>query len=105
MDYRLDLWNAIQNYEKQMSDEDALIILACNKDEGDLAIGISGDSLLMIECISNGKNLIQFQNQEQKARFDYLENILLNATLNILKNNPSHLQKFEIGIANLKPNK
>ena len=43
MDYRLDLFNAVEKFQEQMTDDEALFIICYNSTQGDLLLGLDGD--------------------------------------------------------------
>lgn len=93
MDYRLDLFNAIQNYQDNMTSNDALLVIAYNKQDNDLIMGLDGDWQIISEVASTDE-MISIENVEQAQKFRYLQESILNIAANILNNNEEDRLKF-----------
>jgi hypothetical protein len=93
IDYRLDLFNAIRNYQDQMDDNDFIFALINDKIDGDLIIALSGDTDLFSSSLSiNG--LLQDAPIDKIEAHEDAKKVVLNAALNILNNSPMHLHNF-----------
>lgn len=88
MDYRLDLYNAVENYENEMNEDDGLFIVCHNAKDGDMLVGISGNLDVLINAVSNPNGYVKIETKEQLERHDGAQGMILNMALNILENKP-----------------
>jgi hypothetical protein len=99
MDYRLDLFNAIDNYLKHMTKQDAIFIVAHNAKDGDLMLGIDGDIDFLSGVLSG--NSVKIESKEEAARFEQTKSMVLNIAINILNSDNTLKDKFQIALNNL----
>lgn len=93
MDYRLDLFNAVTNYQDNMTANDALLVIAYNKELGDLIMGLDGDWEIISRIVS-GDGLIPLNQSDSVKKFKYLQECILNIAANILNENDEYRAKF-----------
>ena len=84
MDYRLDLHNAVDKFEEQMTKDDALFILCHNSKQGDLLLGLNGD--------------VNIQNKNQEVKYKKTQAMVLNMAINILRVDKDLRKKFDIAV-------
>ena len=85
MDYRLDLYNAITNYQNNMDKHDSLFVICHNCKDGDLVIGLDGDVDFISSILSNYNGYVNIKTKEDKLRHEYVKSMVLNMAINILK--------------------
>jgi hypothetical protein len=98
MDYRLDLFNSVSNYRANMTEEDALFIVAYNSQEGDLIMGIEGNVNLLSMVLSDMNGVEMEKNKDKIENFKETQRSVLNIALNILRENEDYRNKFKIAI-------
>jgi hypothetical protein len=103
MDYRLDLHNAVDKFEEQMTEDDALFIICHNTKQGDLLLGLSGDVNIISSVLANdnGYGYVNFENKNQKIKYEKTQKMVLNMAINILRTDKDLLKKFSIAIKSL----
>jgi len=84
MDYRLDLHNAVDKFEEQMTKDDALFIICHNSKQGDLLLGLNGD--------------VNIQNKNQEVKYKKTQAMVLNMAINILRVDKDLRKKFDIAV-------
>ncbi len=98
MDYRLDLYNAVQKFQEEMTEDDALFIICHNSKQGDLLLGLDGDVDLISSVLSNDNGYVNIETKEQKIKHDGAKRMVLNMAINILRTDKDLRKKFVIGI-------
>lgn len=101
MDYRLDLFNAVEKFQENMSVEDALFIICHNSEDGDLLIGIEGDVNLISSVMANDNGYVNLKTKEDKIRHEQSKRMVLNIAINILRTDKELKSKFEIAMKEL----
>lgn len=94
MDYRLDLFNAVQNFQEEITNDDALFFISHNSKQGDLIIAVNGDVNLISSVLANDNGYVNFINKEQEERHEYAKKMILNIAINVLRTNPILRKKF-----------
>lgn len=105
MDYRLDLFNAVKNFQEQMTKDDAIFIICHNSKQGDLFMCLDGELDLISSILANDNGYVNIENKEQKARHEQIKRMTLNIAINILRSDKSLYKKFDIAMQSLKYNK
>ncbi len=98
MDYRLDLFNAIDAYQKQMTEDDALFFIAYNTKDGDLMMGLEGNVDLISNVMANDNELVMIDSKEHRINFERSKSMVLNIAINILRTDASLKSKFELAL-------
>jgi len=93
MDYRLDLFNALKNYQDNMQEHDAVLVICHNHKEGDAFIGISGDQNIISALITNPNGYLKIE--ENKEKHDKTKRAILNIAVNILNTDETYRNKFK----------
>ena len=101
MDYRLDLFNAVEKFQEQMTDDEALFIICYNSTQGDLLLGLDGDLNLISAVLANDEGFVNLENKEQKISHEQTKGMVLNMAINILRTNIELRNKFAIAIQSL----
>ena len=101
MDYRLDLFNAVEKYQEQMTEDDALFIICHNSKQGDLFIGLDGEVNIISSVLTNDNGYVIIENKEQKIRHQQAKRMVLNIAINILRTDEDLRKKFVIGMQSL----
>jgi len=103
MDERLDLFNAIKLYDKNRTENDALLVLAYNKKEGDLMLAMSGDVDILSAVMENDNEWLELVKCEEKKVTHYdMQLAFLNITINILRTNDDLYKKFKKELKSLQ---
>jgi hypothetical protein len=89
MDYKLDLFNAVQEYGKHVTDDDALLLICYNFEHGDLILSCDGRTSELYKLFSKGVT---------KEDITDVKQCILENALNILANDKELLQKFKTKI-------
>ena len=87
MDYRLDLYNALKNYEANRTDDDNHLVLLYNKKDTDIGFSIMGDPLVFCGIASNETNFIDLSNPSICDTHRSIQIAILNMALSIINNN------------------
>jgi len=95
MDYRLDLYNAVENFQQQMTDGDALFII-CNTKQGDLLVGLDVGINIISSVRANDNGYVNIENKEPKIVNERAKRIVLNMAINILRTDVNLLKKFDV---------
>jgi len=98
MDYRLDLYNAVENFQQQMTDGDALFII-CNTKQGDLLVGLDVGINIISSVRANDNGYVNIENKEPKIVNERAKRIVLNMAINILRTDVNLLKKFDVARA------
>jgi hypothetical protein len=101
MDYRLDLFNAVERFQEQMTEDDALFIICHNSKQGDLLLGLDGEVNLISSVLANDNFYVNIENKEQKLRHEQAKRMVLNMAINILRTDEDLRKKFVIGMQSL----
>ena len=101
MDYRLDLHNAVEKFQEQMTDDDALFIVCHNSKQGDLLIGLDGDVNIISAVLANDNSYVNIENKEQKIRHEAAKRMVLNMAINVIRTDADLLKKFDVARASL----
>jgi hypothetical protein len=101
MDYRLDLFNAVEKFQEQMTEDDALFIICHNSKQGDLLLGLNGKVDLISSVLANDNGYVNIENKEQKVRHEQAKRMVLNMAINILRTDEDLRKKFIIGMQSL----
>ena len=101
MDYRLDLHNAVDKFEEQMTEDDALFIICHNTKQGDLLLGLNGDVNIISSVLANDNGYVNIENKNQKIKYEKTQKMVLNMAINILRTDKDLLKKFSIAIKSL----
>ena len=101
MDYRLDLFNAVEKFQEQMTEDDALFIICHNSKQGDLLLGLDGNVDLISSVLSNDNEYVNIENKEQKIRHEQAKRMVLNMAINILRTDSDLRNKFSIAMSQL----
>lgn len=94
MDHRLDLFNAVEKFQENMSVEDALFIICHNSEDGDLLMAIEGDVNLISSVMANDNGYVNFKTNEDKIRHEQSKRMVLNIAINILRTDEDLRIKF-----------
>jgi hypothetical protein len=86
MDYRLDLFNAVQEYGKNANENDALLLICYNFEHGDLILSCDGRTSELYKLFSKGVT---------KEDITDVKQCILENALNILANDKELLEKFK----------
>jgi hypothetical protein len=95
IDYRLDLYNAIQKYCEQMTKEDAVFFIVHNTKDNDLFASLNGDWQILSAVLSDNKGYVNLLNEEDRQRHNTMQEAVLNMAVNILANHDEYKQKFK----------
>lgn len=101
MDYRLDLHNAVDKFQEQMTEDDALFIICNNTKQGDLLIGLDGDVNIISAVLANDNGYVNIETQEQKNKHESAKRMVLNIAINILRTDTGLRKKFKVAVDNL----
>lgn len=101
MDYRLDLYNAIEKFQEQMTTEDALFVICHNSKQGDLILGLDGDVKLIAGVLANDNGYVNIENKAQKIRHEQTKRMVLNIAINILRTDEDLRKRFIIAMQSL----
>lgn len=101
MDYRLDLFNAVEKYQEQMTKEDALFIICHNCKDGDLLIGLEGDVNIISSILANDNGYVNLDTEDHKDRHQKTKRMTLNMAINILRTDEDLRKKFKIALNSL----
>ena len=69
MDYRLDLFNAVEKFQEEMTEDDALFIICHNSKQGDLILGLYGDVDLVSSVLANDNGYVNFENTKHEKGY------------------------------------
>lgn len=94
MDYRLDLFNAIEKFQDEMTKDDALFIICHNSKQGDLVIGLDGDVDIISAVLANDNGYVNLKTKEHKTRHEQAKRMVLNIAMNILRTDEDLRNKF-----------
>jgi hypothetical protein len=97
MDYRLDLFNAVNNYVKKMTQDEAVFVIAFNSRDKDLMMALDGNTDLISHIMSN----IEIKSEEERAHLETSKAMILNIAINILNTDRSLMNKFKIVIESI----
>lgn len=93
IDYRLDLFNAVENYNNNIDIEnDALFIICHNKETGDAMTSFLGDEIILSQMLTV-KGYCNIEKSDKK-KFDSMQNMILNIAYNILLENKDKAKIF-----------
>ena len=92
MDYKLDLFNAVQEYGKHVTDDDALLLICNNFERGDLILSCAGRTSELYKLFSKGVT---------KEDITDVKQCILENALNILANDKELLEKFKTKLCTL----
>ncbi len=95
MDYRLDLFNAVEKYCESMSEEDAIFVIAHNTKNNDLFASLNGNWEIISSVLSDNKGYINLIDESDRKRHEEMQNAVLNMAINILHNNEDYKHKFK----------
>ena len=98
MDYRLDLYNAVDKFEEQMTDDDALFIICHNSKQGDLLLGLSGDVNIISSVLADDYDCVNIENKNQEVKYKKTQAMVLNMAINILRVDEDLRKKFNLAI-------
>jgi hypothetical protein len=98
MDYRLDLHNAVDKFEEQMTEDDALFIICHNSKQGDLLLGLNGDVNIISSVLANDYGYVNIENKNQKVKYKKTQAMVLNMAINILRVDKDLRKKFNIAV-------
>jgi hypothetical protein len=101
MDYRLDLHNAVDKFQEQMTDDDALFIICHNSKQGDLLLGLEGDVNLISAVLANDNGYVNLETKEQKIRHEQAKRMVLNIAINILRTDAELRKSFTVALDSL----
>lgn len=101
MDYRLDLANAVEKYQEQMTNDDALFIICHNSKQGDLLLGLDGDVNLISCVLANDNGYVNIETKEQKLKHEQAKRMALNIAINILRTDEDLRKKFTLALNSL----
>lgn len=101
MDYRLDLFNAVDKYQEQMTEDDALFIICHNSIDGDFLLGLDGDVNLISSVLANDNGYVNIDTEQKKLSHEQAKKMVLNMAINILRTNEGLKKKFTIAIKSL----
>jgi hypothetical protein len=101
MDYRLDLFNAVEKFQEQMTKDDALFIICHNSKQGDLLMGLDGEVNLISSVLANDNGYVNIETKEQKVRHEQAKRMVLNIAINILRTDEDLRKKFIIAIQSI----
>lgn len=99
MDYRLDLYNAVRNYQMNKNDKEAIFIIVYNTEDGDLFTGIDGDAGVLCSILGDTDKDSIMGNMEV---FKDTQKMILNIAFNILCGNSSLRESFKQGIIDVE---
>lgn len=88
MDYRLDLYNAINNYGENANKDDVALIIVHNKKDGDLVTSFIGDWEILSAALTTEGYINNAEATEQ------IKNSILNIAFNIAMKDQTVKQKF-----------
>jgi hypothetical protein len=95
MDYRLDLYSAIEKYCEQMSKDDAIFFIAHNTKDNDLFASLNGDWQIISAVLSDNKGYVNLVDEADRERHKDMQEAVLNMAVNILANHDDYKQKFK----------
>jgi hypothetical protein len=102
MDLRLDFFNSLNQYTKELTEDDALLVLSHNKRDGDCITLLSGDWQILSSLFSiKGYVNLTEGNQEQ---FNNIKNMILNTAFNICASDIECRDKLSNALNVLKRN-
>ena len=101
MDYRLDLFNAVEKFQEQMTDDDALFIICHNSKQGDLLLGLEGDVNLISSVLASDTGYVNIESKEHKIKHEQAKRMILNIAINIIRTDADLRKKFIIGMQSL----
>ena len=104
IDYRLDLYNAIDKFKEEMNEDDAMLIICHNSKQGDLVMGLLGDVDLLSGVLSNAHGHINYESEEHKINYEQTRSFVLNIALNIINSDEAIFKKFLIAMDFIKNN-
>lgn len=92
MDLRLDFFNALNDYAKELTKDDALLVLSHNKKDGDCITLLTGDWEILSSLFSvNGYVNLTEGTQTQ---FDNIKYAIINTAFNICMTDEKYRVKF-----------
>ena len=97
MDYRLDLFNAVNNYIKEMTEDEAIFFMAFNSKDKDLMLALDGNIKLLVHVMSN----LEINSGEEESSLEKTKSMVLNIAINILNNDKSLMDKFQIALKSI----
>jgi hypothetical protein len=101
IDYRLDLYNAVEHYTKNMDeDNDAIFLITINTNSGDAFSSLTGniDNIIRLMCSKDGIK----KTDDYFAEFESSQNFILNCAINILCENAQKREKFQKWLNDIK---
>lgn len=101
MDYRLDLYNAVQQYENNMNEDDVLFILCHNKKEGDSLSAILGD-VSVLSMMLSVDGYVKINTPTDRENLDSLKGNILNMAINIINTDKELYDAFIKSLKELK---
>lgn len=104
IDYRLDLFNALKNYQENMTDDDSILLVCHNFSQGDLLLGVDGNIDNISAVLTNEHGEVNLKTKAEKKKFAYVRSSILNVAINILRADSELRKKFSLAMMNLIQN-
>ena len=96
MDLRLDFFNALNQYSKDLTDDDALLVLSHNKRDGDCITLLAGDWEILSSLFSiKGYVNLEEGNSEQ---YNNIKAMILNTAYNICMTDEKIKEQFKTNL-------
>jgi hypothetical protein len=102
MDNRLDFVNTTSKHLETLTEDDTLLVISHNKQQGDLFFSLFGD-WENISIIMSNKDAVNHQ-ENSKEQFEEIKKLILNTAVNICEKNPKTLNTMLKGLQGLKEN-
>lgn len=92
MDLRLDFYNGLNEYAKQLTENDALMVLSHNKKDGDCITLLTGDWEIL-SALFSVDGYVNFD-KGNKEQFENIKKMIINIAYNICMNDENYRVKF-----------
>jgi hypothetical protein len=92
MDNRLDFVNSVKDHLETLTEDDTLLMISVNKEQGDLFFTLFGDWQEISHVMSN-KDIVN-HDETSGEDFEQIVNLILNTAVNICKNDPEKLNNM-----------
>jgi dsRNA-specific ribonuclease len=98
MDYRLDLYNAVDNYNQNANKDDVAIIIIHNKADGDLFTSFTGDWEILSAALTTKGYINESNTDEGNEAIENMRAAILNIAYNIAMKDETVKQKFKTAL-------
>lgn len=92
MDLRLDFFNSLNEYSKQLTEDDALLVLSHNKKNGDCITLLTGDWEIL-SVLFSVKGYVNFD-KGNKEQFENIKKSITNIAYNICMSDENYRIEF-----------